>query len=106
MMTKKYVRLTFNERIEIEKLLSHNKSYADIATVLNRSKSTIQRDVIKQGCDSYKAMTAKFTAVGNSSNRKDGKTRCNGHLWWCLFFAIYSFIKYSFHLYFCQAKRK
>ncbi|MEO7801322.1 MAG: helix-turn-helix domain-containing protein [Ginsengibacter sp.] len=58
MMTKKYVRLTFNERIEIEKLLSHKKSYADIATTLNRCKSTIKRDLIKQGKDSYKAMNA------------------------------------------------
>ncbi len=74
-MTKKYVRLTLDERIEIEKLLSHKKSYADIAIVLNRSKSTIQRDVIKQGFDSYKAMIAECTAVGNSSNRKDGKNK-------------------------------
>lgn len=75
MMTKKYVRLTLDERIEIEKLLSHKKSYADIAIVLNRSKSTIQRDVIKQGFDSYKAMIAECTAVGNLSNRKDGKNK-------------------------------
>lgn len=74
-MTKKYVRLTFDERIEIEKLLSHKKSYADIAITLNRSKSTIQRDVIKQGFDSYKAMIAECTAVGNLSNRKDGKNK-------------------------------
>ncbi len=75
MMTKKYSRLTFDERIEIEKLLSHKKSYADIATALNRSKSTIQRDVKRQGRDCYKAMTAECSAVGNSSNRKDGKTK-------------------------------
>ena len=53
MMIKKYGRLTFDERIEIEKLLSHKKSYADICKVLNRSKSTIQRDVIKQGREIY-----------------------------------------------------
>ena len=75
MMTKKYVRLTFNERIEIEKLLSHKKSYADIATALQRSKSTIQRDVIKQGRDSYKAMNAQWFAVGKASNRKSGKNK-------------------------------
>ena len=74
-MTKKYVRLTFNERIEIEKLLSHNKGYADIATALNRCKSTIQRDVIKQGRDSYKAMNAECSAVGKSSNRRSGKNK-------------------------------
>jgi IS30 family transposase len=75
MMTKNYVRLTFNERIEIEKLLSHKKTYADIARALNRSKSTIQRDVIKQGRDTYKAMNAECSAVGKSSNRKSGKNK-------------------------------
>ncbi len=56
MMTKRYGRLRFEERIEIEKLLSHKKSYADIARVLNRNKSTIQREVSKQGRDCYKAI--------------------------------------------------
>lgn len=75
MMPKKYARLTFSERIEIEKLLSHEKSFADIARTLNRNNSTIQRDVIKQGRDSYKAINAECTAVGKSSNRKDGKSK-------------------------------
>lgn len=74
-MTKKHVRLTFNERLEIEKLLSHKKSYADIATALNRCKSTIQRDVIKQGRDRYKARNAEWSAVVKSSNRKSGKNK-------------------------------
>jgi IS30 family transposase len=75
MMQKKYSRLSFDERIEIEKLLSHRKSYADIATALNRSKSTIQRDVIKQGIKQYKAMEAERLCVGKSSNRKSGKNK-------------------------------
>jgi transposase, IS30 family len=75
MMQKKYRRLSFDERIEIEKLLSHRKSYTDIATTLNRSKSTIQRDVIKQGTAQYKAMEAERLAVGKSSNRKSGKNK-------------------------------
>ena len=74
-MVKKYGRLCLDERIEIEKLLSHKKSYADIATALNRSKSTIQRDVIKQGTQQYKAMEAERLAVGKSSNRKSGKNK-------------------------------
>ena len=74
-MVKKYARLTFLERIEIEKLLSQNKSYTDIATVLKRSKSTIQRDVIKQGREHYKAMQAEWLAVCKSSNRKSGKNK-------------------------------
>ncbi len=63
-MVKKYSRLSFDERIEIEKLLSHKKSYTDIATALNRSKSTIQRDVVKQGIEQYKAIEAERLAVG------------------------------------------
>lgn len=74
-MTKKYVRLTFDERIEIEKLLSHKKSYADIAIALSRSKSAIQREVIKQGRESYKAMHAECLAAGKSSNRKSGRNK-------------------------------
>ena len=64
MMTKKYARLRFDERIEIEKLLSHKKSYTDIALALNRNKSTIQREVHKQGRNIYKAMHAHAAAVG------------------------------------------
>ena len=74
-MVKKYVRLSFDERIEIEKLLSHKNSYADIARTLGRSKSTIQRDVSKQGMQQYKAMEAERLAVGKSSNRKSGKNK-------------------------------
>ncbi len=53
-MQKKYGRLSFDERIEIEKLLSHKNSYANIATAPIRSKSTIQRNVIKQGINQLK----------------------------------------------------
>lgn len=79
MMTKKYRRLRFEERIEIEKLLSHNKSYTDIASALNRSKSSIQREVNKQGKDSYKAMEGERLAVGSVSNRRSGKNKIKPH---------------------------
>ena len=75
MMRKKYGRLTFDERIEIEKLLSHKKSYAEIARALNRNKSSIQREVVKQGKDVYKAMEGERLAVGSVSNRRGGKTK-------------------------------
>lgn len=75
MMTKKYGRLTFDERIEIEKLLSHKKSYGQIAEALNRNKSSIKREVCKQGRDKYKALEAERLAVGSVSNRRDGKTK-------------------------------
>ena len=75
MMTKKYGRLRFEERIEIEKLLSHKKNYTEIASALNRNKSTIQREVFKQGRDGYKAMEATRLAVGSVSNRRSGKNK-------------------------------
>jgi IS30 family transposase len=75
MMQKKYGRLSFDERIEIEKFLSHKKSYADIGRALNRSRSTVQRDVTLQGIKQYKAMKGECLAVGKSSNRKSGKNK-------------------------------
>ena len=75
MVTKKYGRLTFDERIEIEKLLSHRKSYADMGRALNRNKSSIKREVAKQGRDKYKALEAERLAVGSVSNRRSAKTK-------------------------------
>lgn len=80
MMTKKYRRLGFYERIEIEKLLSHKKSYTDIAAALSRDKSTIQREVNKQGRDCYKAIEAERLAVGSVSNRRSGKNKIKENL--------------------------
>ena len=80
MMRKKYSRLTFAERIEIEKLLSHKKSYADIAAALIRSKSTVSREVNKQGRDSYKAMEATRLAVSSVSKRRSGKNKIKQNL--------------------------
>ena len=74
-MKKKYNRLSFEERIEIEKLLSHHKSFAAIALALGRNKSTIQRDVKRLGKEAYTAMNATLEAVGLSSNRKSGKCK-------------------------------
>ncbi len=75
MKEKKYERLHFAERIEIEKLLSHKKSYTDIAAALNRNKSSIQREVVKQGSNKYKAMEAERLAAGSVSNRRSGKNK-------------------------------
>ena len=75
MMSKKYGRLQFGERIEIEKLLSHKKSYTDIALALQRNKSSIYREVIKQGRDKYKALAAEWYAVSSVSSRRSGKNK-------------------------------
>ena len=74
-MIKKYTRLSLKERIEIEKLLTHNKSYTAIAMALNRHKSTIQRDVNRLQKKHYNAMDATCKAVAFSSNRKSGKCK-------------------------------
>lgn len=79
MMTEKYGRLRFDERIEIEKLLSHKKSYTDIASALNRCKSTIHREVVKQGKAGYTAMEAERLAVSSASNRRNGKNKIKQH---------------------------
>src|SRR3972149_577826 len=47
METKKYSRLTYKERVIIETLLSEEKSRTFIAKQLNRSKSTITRELKK-----------------------------------------------------------
>ena len=75
MMRKKYARLTFKERIEIEKLLSHSASYTEIAKTLNRSKSTIQREVASQSKSGYEAFEGERLAVSSVSNRRGGKTK-------------------------------
>ena len=75
MMAKNYGRLTFDERIEIEKLLSHNNSYTDIAQHLGRNKSSVYREVNKQGKKKYKALEAERLAVGSVSNRRSGKNK-------------------------------
>lgn len=74
-MKKKYTRLSFSERIEIEKLLSHHKSFTAIALALGRHKSTIQREVQKLKRKHYTAMKATWNAVSLSSNRRSGKCK-------------------------------
>lgn len=74
-MTKKYQRLTLYERFQIEKLLSHKKNYSDIAILLDRNKSTIQREVSKYGRSNYKSLEGERIAVGKSSDRKNGKSK-------------------------------
>lgn len=76
-MVNKYTRLSLQERMEIEKALSHNMTYTQIASLLNRNKSTIQRDVSKFGKSQYRALNAECMAVGKSSNRRNQKCKIN-----------------------------
>ena len=79
MEPKKHVRITMNERIEIEKMIAQKKTYSDIAIHLGRNKSSIQREVAKFGRQKYKAMSALHHSVSNASNKRCGKTKMNQH---------------------------
>jgi IS30 family transposase len=74
-MGKKYDRLGLNERIEIEKLLSHKLSYAEIGRKLGRSKSTIQREVAKQGRKKYKASKGEHIYISNYSQKRWNRSK-------------------------------
>lgn len=61
MSTKKYKRLNYEERVIIETLLGESKSKAFIAKKLNRSRSTITREInkwVKNPGDIYNAKLA------------------------------------------------
>jgi IS30 family transposase len=77
MMKANYSRFSFEERIQVEKLLSHNKSYSEIARVLHRHKSTIQREVSRIRKRKYSCIQANWDMVYKSSNRRRFKTKMN-----------------------------
>ncbi len=65
MVRKKNSRLTLKERIQIETLLQQNKTKAYIAKTLNRSRSTINREVnkwVQSDKDTYAAELANWNA--------------------------------------------
>ena len=74
-MEKKYKRLSLEERIQIEKLLSHNESYSEIARKLTRNKSSIQREVSRYKKSKYSSYNAHLKAFNLSINRKYGKSK-------------------------------
>jgi IS30 family transposase len=77
MMRQNYHRLSLRERVEIEKLLSHNYSLSQIAVSLKRHKSTISREVIRQRQRNYKAVNAERRYVELQSDRRGGKNKIN-----------------------------
>jgi len=72
---KNYSRITFKERIEIEKSLALNLSCSDIAIKLGRHKSSITREVKKHSKKQYQAYDANLTSYLKSINRKFGKSK-------------------------------
>lgn len=70
MNTPKYKRLAFEERVIIETLMKENKSKTFISNQLNRSKSTISREVNKWG-DRYDAKLANWQAHDDYLNKRN-----------------------------------
>jgi transposase, IS30 family len=73
MQKKQYKRLTLQERIIIETLLSENKSRSFIAAKLNRTRSTVTRELNKwliKPTDKYNAELAHWCAQDDYLNKR------------------------------------
>lgn len=70
MKPKKYIRLTLKDRVIIETLLRENKTKTYISKTLNRSRSTITREVNKWGGD-YSAILANWNAKEDYLNKRN-----------------------------------
>ncbi len=73
-MEKSRKRLTLNERVVIQTLLSENKSKSYIATQLNRSRSSITREVnnwVRKPSDKYDAQIAHWFAKEFYLNKRN-----------------------------------
>ena len=74
MVRKKNTRLTHKERVQIETLLNENKTKAYIAKTLNRSRSTISREVnkwVENKTDKYAAELAHWNAKDVYLNKRN-----------------------------------
>lgn len=74
MVRKKISRLTLKERIQIETLLNEKKSKSYISKTLNRSRSTITREVnkwVQTDGDNYSAELANWNAKDDYLNKRN-----------------------------------
>ncbi len=74
MEEKKHRRLTLKERVQIETLLHQNKTKAYIAKTINRSRSTVSREVNKLGSNpkvDYEAYLAHWSAKEVYLNKRN-----------------------------------
>ena len=74
MESKKYKRLSFQERVIIETLLGENKSKSFIAEKLNRSRSTITREInkwVQNPGEKYNAELAQWNAEDDYLNKRN-----------------------------------
>lgn len=74
-MTQNYRRISFQERIEIYKLLALKESLSSIARALGRNKSTISREVKSFGRKKYKPTLSHKKSVCLQSDRRYGKIK-------------------------------
>jgi len=78
-MTGTYGRITLEDRVSIEKALSHGKSYGEIGLLLGHNKSSIQREVKPWGLGRYSAVKADLYAKKGAKSRKNGKVKIKGN---------------------------
>jgi len=74
MEVKKHRRLTYKERVVIQTLLDEKRTKAYIAIKLNRSRSTITREVNKwvtKPIEKYDAFLANFIAKDDYLNKRN-----------------------------------
>jgi len=74
MEVKKHRRLTLKERIQIETLLNENRSKAYIAKQLNRSRSTISREInklVNKPNDKYDVNLSHWCAKDDYLNKRN-----------------------------------
>lgn len=77
---KNYQRLSLNERIEIEKMRDQRCSFSSIAKKLNRSVSTITREVKNyKHFNAYQAAKANLRAYEKRLYKKDGKDKISAN---------------------------
>ena len=74
-MKKGYKRITFAQRIVIEKSLALGHSNTKIALAIGCNKSAVGRDIKRCKKDEYTAMEATWLSVCNSSDRRNGKSK-------------------------------
>lgn len=78
-MERRYKRITYEQRLIIEKLYELGYTKSRIAEEIGCHKSTISRELCRLGEVKYSAMSATREAVYKSSNRRYGKIKILQH---------------------------
>ncbi len=69
-----YTRISYEERVKIELLLSQGKKRSEIALTLNRPRSTINREIERNSGSIYRSELAQLNATqGNKIKHKGSK---------------------------------